>query len=447
MADRYADFVHTTIGKAIVRQVGLPAPAVLERYRANQPVIDGPVLLGAAPGAKLDVWIATMLAHMGAQVHSPDAATGDQTYKALIFDASGIESSQELIALWEFFHPTIRRVQASGRVIVVGVAPELAASPQARIAQRSLEGFTRSVGKEVRHGGAVNLLYVDPGAENQLESTLRFLLSPRSAYVSGQVIAIGPSDRYAEVDWNAPLAHRTALVTGAARGIGRAIAEVLARDGAHVVALDVPQAAEALATVAADIGGSELAVDITADDAPQLIADHLSQYHGGVDVVVHNAGVTRDKTLGRMSDVQWNLVLAVNTTAIERIDAELVARDVVRPNGRMILVSSIAGIAGNVGQTNYATSKAAVIGIVEAYADAAAERGLTINAVAPGFIETEMTAAIPLATREAGRRLNSMSQGGLPVDVAETVAWFASPASAGVNGNIVRVCGQSLIGA
>jgi 3-oxoacyl-[acyl-carrier protein] reductase len=111
------------------------------------------------------------------------------------------------------------------------------------------------------------------------------------------------------------------------------------------------------------------------------------------------------------------------------------------------MVSSISGIAGNAGQTNYSTSKAGVIGMVQAYAPRVAKQGVTLNAVAPGFIETQMTAAMPLALREAGRRMNSMAQGGLPVDVAETIAWFASPASAGVTGNVVRVCGQSMIGA
>ena len=115
----------------------------------------------------------------------------------------------------------------------------------------------------------------------------------------------------------------------------------------------------------------------------------------------------------------------------------------------MVCVSSIAGIAGNRGQTNYAASKAGVIGVVQSLATDAslAERGITVNAVAPGFIETEMTAKVPLATREMGRRVNSLAQGGLPVDVAETIAWLAQGASGGVTGNVVRVCGQSLLGA
>ncbi len=240
---------------------------------------------------------------------------------------------------------------------------------------------------------------------------------------------------YEAPDWEVPLAGKVALVTGAARGIGASIAEVLARDGAHVVGVDVPGQ------------GTELELDITGTDAPATIASHLLDKHGGVDVVVHNAGVTRDKTLARMSQEQWSKLIEINLIAPQRIDAELFSREAVRGNGRVVCVSSISGIAGNAGQTNYATSKAGVIGIVQAWAAPLAQRGVTINAVAPGFIETQMTAAMPIATREAGRRMNSLAQGGLPVDVAETIAWFANPGSAGVTGNIVRVCGQSLIGA
>ena len=148
-----------------------------------------------------------------------------------------------------------------------------------------------------------------------------------------------------------------------------------------------------------------------------------------------------------MDEERWSVLLEINLSSEERIDDELISRDLLRDDARIVCVSSISGIAGNAGQTNYATSKAGVIGMVQSMAPVFAERSATINAVAPGFIETAMTAAMPIGTREAGRRMNSMSQGGLPLDVAETIAWFASPASAGLNGNVVRVCGQSLIGA
>jgi 3-oxoacyl-[acyl-carrier protein] reductase len=331
---------------------------------------------------------------------------------------------------------------------VLGTPPEDCRRPRQATAQRALEGFVRSVGKEVRRGATAQLIYLGPKAESQIESTLRFYLSPKSAYVSGQVVRIGASAGSAEgIDWELPLSGKSALVTGASRGIGKAIAKVLARDGAHVIGLDVPGLRRELEETIVELGGSTLVLDITDEDAPAQIAARLLEDHGGVDVVVHNAGVTRDKTLGRMDEDRWDTVLAINLTAQERINDELLAREVIRENGRIVCVSSMSGIAGNAGQTNYATSKAGVIGMVESMAAPLGKKKLTINAVAPGFIETQMTAAMPLATREAGRRMNSLAQGGLPVDVAETIAWFASPASAGVNGNVVRVCGQSLIGA
>jgi 3-oxoacyl-[acyl-carrier protein] reductase len=143
----------------------------------------------------------------------------------------------------------------------------------------------------------------------------------------------------------------------------------------------------------------------------------------------------------------WQTLVQVNLVAQQAINQALLERGALQPQARLVCVSSISGIAGNLGQTNYALSKAGVIGMVQSMALVLAKKGITINAVAPGFIETQMTAAVPFAIREAGRRMNSMGQGGQPVDVAETIAWFASPASSGLYGNVVRVCGQSLIGA
>jgi 3-oxoacyl-[acyl-carrier protein] reductase len=315
--------------------------------------------------------------------------------------------------------------------------------------QRALEGFTRSLGKEIGRGGTVQLVYVAEGAEASATSTLAFLLSPKSAYVSGQVVRIGVhgSREAAPVaDWSRPLAGKVALVTGASRGIGEQIARVLHRDGATIVGLDVPQAADDLVRLMKELGGDWLTLDITAPDAPQRIAQHLQDKHGGVDVVVHNAGVTLDKKLANQNPERFGKVIAINVDAPQRITAELLAQKVVNPNGRIVGVASIAGIAGNLGQTSYAASKAGVIGFVDALADELTD-GITVNAVAPGFIITQMTAAVPFATREVGQRLNAMAQGGLPVDVAETIAWYANPASTAVNGNVVRVCGQMMLGA
>ena len=238
-----------------------------------------------------------------------------------------------------------------------------------------------------------------------------------------------------------------AVVTGAAQGIGATIAEVLARDGAHVVCLDVPAQGDQLSAVANRVGGTTLQADITDAGAPAEIMEHLRGRGRRVDVMVHNAGITRDRTLGRMPVEGWTQVLDVNLTAVERIDEALLASDLLTETARIVCVSSLNGIAGARGQTNYAASKAGLIGHVQALAPSLAERQTTINAVAPGFIETAMTGEMPIGPREIGRRLNSLSQGGTTVDVAETIAWLASPASGGVTGNVVRVCGQSLLGA
>ncbi|WP_288397722.1 3-oxoacyl-ACP reductase [uncultured Acinetobacter sp.] len=463
MIDQYQAFTQSPIGKFVVKNLGLPSPVVLDRFEQGQPVIRGAVLVGAAPEGVLSSAIANVLstihadsyagnntdiqqaaAQVGLNLRAFNSGDKESRFKAVIFDASGIQNSEQLNELHKFFNPIARQIEGSGRVIVVATTPESARKVKQAIAQRALEGFVKSVGKEFKKGITAQLVYVDEGAANNLESTLRFLLSPRSAYVSGQVIRISKAE-VVKVDWNKPLAGKTALVTGASRGIGEAIAHILARDGAHVICLDVPQQQADLERVAADISGSALGLDITAADAGEKIKA-AAQKNGGLDIIVHNAGITRDKTLANMKPELWDLVININLSAAERINDYLLENDGLNANGRIVCVSSISGIAGNLGQTNYAASKAGVIGLVK-FTAPILKNGITINAVAPGFIETQMTAAIPFAIREAGRRMNSMNQGGLPVDVAETIAWFASSASTGLNGNVVRVCGQSLLGA
>ena len=482
MKDRYLDFVNTPFGARVARSIGLPRPEVLRRHAKDRAEFEGIAAIGAGPSPTLFEPLMTLLnsvgmtsvAHESAlswlpvaarhgamsgrfEPRSPDAPPNDRV-QALIFDATGIADSTQLHALYRFFHDAIRSVAKSGRIIVLGLPPESCASPKTWTAQRALEGMTRSLGKEARGGIASNLVQVEPGGN--IEGTLRFLLSPRSAYVSGQVIRIDATPASPPTDWNQPLAGKRALVTGAARGIGAAIAHLLAERGAHVIGLDLPeanganeanQALDQTMLALEDAWPSQgahvaLVANIAAPDAPATISAALASL-GGIDIVVHNAGITRDKTIAKMTEAAWDSVIDVNLSAQERIDEALLEQDLLHMGGRIIGVSSISGIAGNLGQTNYATSKAGVIGRVQSMAKVLAARGITINAVAPGFIETLMTARIPLGLREAGRRMNSMSQGGLPVDVAETIAWLASPASSGITGNVVRVCGQSLIGA
>jgi 3-oxoacyl-[acyl-carrier protein] reductase len=466
MPDLYTQVVNAPLGSTLADTLGLPRPVELERHTEGAPVVDGPVLLGAAPGGRLARALARELADVGAEVltaleepvrsAAADAglhagvfngeAPGDHRFKALVLDATGIADSTQLVELQRFFHPTVRRIRPSGRVVVLGTTPRLADGVRAQTAQRALEGFTRSLAKEIGRGATVNLVHVDPGAEDQIGSTLRFLISPRSAYVDAQVVRVQEGEGVpAGFDPDEPLRGKTALVTGAARGTDAAIAATLADQGAHVVGLDVAPLADELGATVDRFGGEDLVLDITDPDAPATLAARFAD--GGLDVLVHNAGVTRDRTLAKMPADRWQGLMEINLSAEERIDDALLEAGAFPRGGRIVCVSSMSGIAGNGGQTNYAASKAGVIGMVEAMAPVLAEDGITINAVAPGFIETQMTGAMPVAIREAGRRMNSLRQGGLPVDVAEAIAWFASPASGGLTGNTVRVCGQSLLGA
>jgi len=448
--DQYAKLAHSSFGRAVMPRLGLPRPPLLRRYEPGRPLLPGPVVVGAAPGGRLLPHVRDVLKGTGVDVYD---GAGERP-AALVHDASGITRSEDLVELHAFFQPLVRGLRGNGRVVVLGTPPERAGEAQAATAQRALEGFTRALGKELGgRGTTVQLVLVAPGAEDRLESTLRFLLSARSAFVSGQVVRIGtdvPDSIFASVqaaDPERPLDGRVVAVTGASRGIGEAIARTLARDGATVVGVDLPALASDLQAVTRSVGGTGVLLDVTARDAGPRIARHVREEHGRLDGVVHNAGITRDRKLANLTEDAWRSVVAVNLIAPERVTESLLADGVLGEGGRIVVVSSIAGIAGNNGQTNYAASKAGLIGLVGALAPELAPRGITVNAVAPGFIETQMTAKVPIGIREAGRRLSSLLQGGLPVDVAETIGWYLQPASAGVTGNVVRVCGQALIGA
>jgi 3-oxoacyl-[acyl-carrier protein] reductase len=448
-SDLFSQVVNSGPGSFLAKQLGVPQPEELRRYKAGEPALAGSLLIGGE--GRVTEPLRAALADDYEVVSNNIGGRWADKFGGLVFDATGITTPEGLKALHEFFTPVLRNLGPSGRVVVIGTTPEEAAGVDERIAQRALEGFTRSLGKELQHGATVGLVYLSADAKpdvSGLESTVRFLLSAKSAYVDGQVFYVGGADSTPPADWDKPLAGKVALVTGAARGIGAEIAKVFARDGAKVVAIDVEQAAEALAETATKVGGTALTLDVTAPDAVDRIVEHLREhYDGKADVLVNNAGITRDKLLANMDDARWDSVLAVNLLAPQRLAEGLVEKGAIGEGGRIVGLSSMAGIAGNRGQTNYAATKAGMIGMTQALAPVLAEKGITINAVAPGFIETKMTDAIPLATREVGRRLNSLFQGGKPVDVAEAIAYFASPASNAVTGNTIRVCGQAWLGA
>lgn len=438
-----ADLFTTVVTSPAAKRVGVPQPTRLRRYEPGMPLCSGPVLVagGGRFAHDLGAWLGTRGIDTVTEVGDPPDKLG-----AVVLDLSAAAIPGDLDRLRALGAPAVKQLQPNGRVVVIGTDPGTLTDVAAAATQRALEGAVRSIGKELRAGATANLVLAKGHAADGIRSAVEFFLSGRSAYVDGQVVRVDELSG-TNPDSLRPLDGTVAVVTGAARGIGAEIAAVLARDGARIVAVDLPSAGDALATVANEVGGTALQLDVTAPDAGTRIVEHATSRQGALDLVVHNAGITRDKLFVNMDDARWGSVLDVNLGSILRMNEAVLGPGGMPAGGRIVCVASIAGIAGNRGQTNYGASKAGVIGLVEALSNQLRPRAITVNAVAPGFIETEMTARIPFTTREIGRRMNSLQQGGHPRDVAETIAWFCQPGAAAVTGQVVRVCGQSLLGA
>ncbi|KUM33069.1 3-oxoacyl-ACP reductase [Arthrobacter sp. EPSL27] len=461
MTDKYTQLVSHGLGRDIAKKLGLPQPMALRRHTPGQPLVTGPVLVqGAGSGA--DALASTLLSwNLDVRRH----AVPKEKLGAIILVLDELSRPEDLEKPVLTAATSLRDLAANARVVTISrsaadaanadaanadAANPGAADPAAAAARQGVDGLVRSLAKELRAGATANGILLADGAGTTSPSTLGalwFFLSGRSAFVDGQFLTVRSAEGQLPADAEKPLAGKVAVVTGAARGIGAAIARTLHRDGATVVAVDIPAAGDHLAAVANEVHGTALQLDITREDAGQRIIDHAVERHGRLDIVIHNAGITRDKLLANMDQGRWNSVIAVNIAAQLRINEALLASEHFRNSPRIVSVASTSGIAGNRGQTNYGASKGGVMGMVRATAPLIGTHGGSINAVAPGFIETEMTAKIPFATREIARRLNSLQQGGRPGDVAEAIAFLASDAAGGISGEVLRVCGQNLVGA
>jgi len=446
MTDKYTTLVNQGLGRNIAKRLGLPQPALLRRYKPGQPLINGPVLVqGNTAGA--DDLAATLLSwDLDVRRH----AVPREKLGAIILVLDELSRPEDLEKPVLSGASSLRDLGPSARVVTISRPAAKSTSPSQAAARQGVDGFLRSLAKELRAGATANGILLADGVQSTTPSALaalRFFLSGRSAFVDGQFLTVSSVEGHLPADVDKPLAGKVAVVTGAARGIGAAIARTLHRDGATLVLVDIPGAGEQLAAVANEVRGTALQLDISSEDAGQRIIDHAVQRHGRLDIVIHNAGITRDKLLANMDHARWSSVLNINIAAQLRINEALLASGHFRDSPRIVSLASTSGIAGNRGQTNYAASKGGVMGMVRASAPLLAKNGGTINAVAPGFIETDMTARIPFAVREVGRRLNSLQQGGQPSDVAEAVAFLASDAAGGINGDVLRVCGQNLVGA
>ncbi|MEQ4565708.1 3-oxoacyl-ACP reductase [Paenarthrobacter sp. CAP02] len=446
MADKYTQLVSQGLGKDLAKRLGLPQPVELRRYSAGAPLVTGPVLVsGDSPGADD---IATTLLGWGLDVRRN--ALPKEKLGAIVLVLDAVQHPDDLAKPVLTAGSSLRDLAINARVVTISRTADSAQSPASAAARQGIDGFLRSLAKELRAGATANgILLADDLATTSPSAlgALRFFLSGRSAYVDGQFLTVSSTKGILPGDPEKPLAGKVAVVTGAARGIGAAIARTLHRDGATVVVVDIPAAGDHLAKVANDVRGTALQLDISRDDAGHRIIEHAVERHGRLDIVVHNAGITRDRLLANMDEGRWRSVIAVNIAAQLRINEALLASEHFKDSPRIVSVASTSGIAGNRGQTNYGASKGGVIGMVRSTADHMEPFGGTINAVAPGFIETEMTAKMPFAIREAARRLNSLKQGGQPQDVAEAIAFLASDAAGGITGGVLRVCGQQLVGA
>ena len=381
-------------------------------------------------------------------LHTKTAAATiyDAAIDGLIVNCVGMKQIEDLEDLYTSIKNTVTKIAANGRVIII-------TSPQqedvvAFTVQRSIDAFSRALSKEIggKKGITVNQLKItsDKVSTETIINSAFFFLSDKSSFITGQVIELGNAYGTTFTSPAQLLLGKTAIVTGGARGIGAAAARTLHREGAKVIIVDVPSSKEDAERLAQEINGDVILEDITDPKATADIQKYVIEHYKGLDILVNNAGITRDKTIAKMSIDQWRGVLNVNLKAVLLLTDTFIKKGF-NKNAKVVNLSSISGFAGNVGQTNYSLTKAGVIGFTQILASK--QNDIFINAVAPGFIETKMTENLPFFVKEGGRRLSTLKQGGMPEDVAELIGFLASPLSNAINGQSIRVCGGSMIGA
>ena len=245
------------------------------------------------------------------------------------------------------------------------------------------------------------------------------------------------------------LEDRVAVVTGAARGIGKAIAETLARSGADVVVMDIQaDLAEGTAREIATGTGRRmiaLKVDVADRESVRHMVDHTIEEFGRLDILVNNAGITRDSLIMRMKEEDWDQVLNINLKGAFNCSQAVVRQMMKQHYGRIVNISSVSGVSGQAGQTNYSSSKAGLIGFTKALAKEVGSRNITVNAVAPGFIETELTADLPREIRDMSIKLTPVGRFGTPQDIANAVAFLVSDEASFITGVTLQVDGGMLM--
>ncbi|KAB7774461.1 3-oxoacyl-ACP reductase FabG [Xanthomonas sontii] len=239
-----------------------------------------------------------------------------------------------------------------------------------------------------------------------------------------------------------PLQGEIALVTGASRGIGAAIADELAAQGATVIGTATSDAgAQAIGARLAAHGGHGRALDVTDGAAVDALIEAIAKEFGPVSILVNNAGITRDNLLMRMKDDDWQAILDTNLTSVFRTSKAVLRGMMKARKGRIVNIASVVGVTGNPGQANYAAAKAGIIAFSKSMAKEIGSRGITVNVVAPGFIDTDMTKALPEAQRTALLEQIALGQLGQPSDIANAVAFLAGPGAGYITGETLHVNG------
>jgi len=361
----------------------------------------------------------------------------------LIVDGRNVSNAAALKTVFHQLQEGVKSSKLNGKVLIYSVQPELLEDVHHSTYQRSLEGISRSLAKELGgRGTTVNLIKLPPNADLSNYTTVQeFFTSGRSAFITGQAISANEAARSGR-----ELSEKICVVTGGAGGIGSATVKRLASEGATVIIADMPQMEDRAKTLLSD-KVSFLGADLTDEATRKILLETIKGQHGRIDVLINNAGITRDKTLKNMPEQYWNNLIAINLTAVINLTEEALTMGLIPAGGRIISTSSISGIAGNFGQTNYTATKAALIGYSASKSKELKAKGITINAIAPGYIETDMVKTMPMMTRIFAERLTSLAQAGKPEDIAEAMAFLAHPGAESINGQVLRVCGGSFLGA
>ncbi|PCH96682.1 MAG: 3-oxoacyl-ACP reductase [Gammaproteobacteria bacterium] len=432
--------------------LGFAEPVILNRFNGNNILPKKLLLLSTNNQISPDIKQA--ITQLDIKVTENVSDNAEKSIEALIIDATNYIDESSYQSLYLTVQKSLKFLSYNARILLISNATNTQQSSEHSAFSQALVGFTKSLAKEVgRKGSTANIVLLnkennktDNNTSVALAAPIKFFLSAKSAFVSGQALTISNKKQLITQTTPNIANKKVAVVTGAAQGIGSAIASKLADDGYFVIGIDIEPMKTQLVNAMRSLLGQAYSLDVSVKDAGEQLAA-LASKHQGFDLFVHNAGITRDKTLAKMPTHFWQQTIDINLLSVMRITQTLINTGSINSNGRIVCLSSMNGIAGQGGQTNYACSKAGIIGYVESMANELATQNITLNAVAPGFIETKMTEQMPFFTREMGRRMNALSQGGLPIDVAEAISFLGDESSYAISGQTLRVCGLNIIGA